>query len=313
MKPRSLGPSRWLLPVIGLLVVWQPALLAEVVLSLSDSSGLAAGGENSTIVRAAGLIKKGGVEEARAVASEYAAANPNSASPEILIASAWVRLGQHDQAIREIETLGRRSEPGSRYECCVAHARMAAIQQRWHDSWAHARLAELAEMPKRWSDIQRSRSQTQLQRFLAELALQRGWWKKARERLESIVEQSPDDPDIQRGIAIALFREGDTQGAQQRLRQASERLSGAPPYQLEMARLFQEDGDDPAAEKWFKQAVDVDRNAATEAYVTWLIDHNRPDDAMKQIEESDDASRESKRLQFLQALVHRMRGTTFRG
>jgi Flp pilus assembly protein TadD len=239
--------------------------------------------EQSIVERAAALLRNADHQGTQSLINTYVLSHPDSASGDVLMASAWVLLGRNAEARMALEQFARSAAPGREFECSVALAKLSMLEGRLADAWAHCRLAARATPPPRWSPQYQQQSRFQLQMLTSTVALDRKWFAVAKNLFEIILVDHANDPAALRGFGIAAFHAGDTEVAVEKIKQAGELSPDDDPYQLLIARLHSEAGRLDQADSWFQQSLEADSSRSRTPYLTWLIDNNRPDQAAEHV------------------------------
>lgn len=233
---------------------------------------------------------------------------PDSSHPEVLLAGLLIEAEQVAAAKQILSEL--LLSPSSLHEAHFALGRIAAVEKRWADAWAHIRIAEIETLPTRWSTDYAQEVQRSLRELKATVALARRDWNVAKPLLEEMNREEPENHAVLRSLAGLYFQKGKLDLSRVAFEKAAELDSQDQlPYQVRLARLHISKGEFDTAEKLLKTSVRSDGvggQLARLAYADLLINDNRPAEADHQLSLAEWEPTLQKRRSVLLGMAYRM-------
>ncbi|GAB5406573.1 MAG: hypothetical protein Aurels2KO_48040 [Aureliella sp.] len=280
------------------------SIYADLILLSGDSQSTAP----ASIDNARLALQKGDLTQSRNYLAAHCRQLPDSPNRDVLLAGLLIDAKQIPLAKGVLTEL--LLTPEAAFESHFALSRIAFMEQRWADAWAHCRIAEIEERPKTWSPSYLESVERSLRRHKAEIAYARKDWDVALPLLQRLLDVTEDAAPIYRSIARIFFERGEVEQASNTFKRAAEidQLDEIP-FQVRLARLHLAEGKIDLAEECFKHSIgenSLHPSTGKVVYAEWLINQNRPQEVESLLlSMSDDAKHQSQR-DLLLGMAYRM-------
>jgi tetratricopeptide (TPR) repeat protein len=258
---------------------------------------------------ATAALASGNIELCRQELSAYCTLRDDVPNPEVLLASLLLDAKQLPAAKQVLTDLLR--DTSAAFESHLALSRIAALEQRWADAWAHCRVAEMESMPSTWSSDYSQSVQLSHRMLKSEIAIARRDWNAALPIIEELILVDKENPVLLRQFARVNFLANRDIQLTAKALQDAQALDDRDelPFQVRLALLHLERGEKSLAENKFQEALRVEpreKSYAKIAYAEWLINENRPADATRILLEIGEGENIPARRDLLLGMAHRM-------
>lgn len=230
---------------------------------------------------------------------------PERAPAGVLLASWFLEAGQPALARQVLERAVVKAphEPG----LYLAFGDLALREGRLTD--AELQLTRALELATANSDRAKPAlwCESQSRQGLSHVAEARGDWEVARTHLTASLQCESGRADLRQRLGRACYHLGRIDEAAAELEQAAKMDETAEPASIIMARLYTQDAEFAEAEEWLQRGIAAHPGDSRIrfAYATWLLDQDRPEEALRQSESLRMPDETARDWQLLTALIAR--------
>lgn len=233
---------------------------------------------------------------------------PSLPPADLMLARMYLRTGNGQQALHRLDRLA--VEHPRHPEVFVSLGELALSQGRLADAWLQLTHAAEIEPPSAWDPSRVFSFRRELAQRMGEAAERRLDWSAADQVYRSWLEQEADSVPATLGLARSRLAQSQFDEAIELFRSARAKDPSVPSAEGVAALFFGRLGDHRQAGPWFERAVaapDV-LPAIRLDYVRWLLDRERPEDALSQLEALPDTQETRQSRHFLRGIAAREQG-----
>ncbi len=248
-------------------------------------------------------IKQGKLEDAFTMIKQQAVRHPEWPPARLVLARLLFAAEQPGAGRKALELAA--VEAPDHPEVFLTLGSLALVENRLSDAWLNYKHAGKYVGGGRFSEEVAGRYQREMHEGLASVAENRDDLKAAERELVASLAIDAHSAGTRQRLARVLFRQGKRDEAQAALEQAVKENPRLEPAAISMAWLYVQQGDAARAAEWFEYGIKADANDARPllARAAWLIDQEKPKDALRDLDAAEKLDPKSKDVPRLRGLV----------